>query len=287
MLASTHDLPWNYGLFGEQFCVQPAMRLNSTVKLDAAQAQDAENLQQPLQNESYITLDWQLPLTPEGQCILFRRIRSTFDRATAMIPLNSKKKYRMGPEDLLRTRNMCALFSQILGHPRSRLDSHEIGQWMTEVTSGLGRDEDLMDLLQSKPPVFSLSMLASYRRKAQVDRDEAEMKRVEKVASQKQEVLAAQWSYFTSALEKDHALLEKVAAAPALVRQAIHVKGVAHRAKVIQEAESACVGYQNTFLRVTSLDNGNMQLAKGEISKMKLEMVAWVPSVLMILLGGL
>ena len=98
------------------------------------------------------------------------------------------------------------------------------------------------------------------------------MKRVEKVAAQKQEVLAAQWSFFRSALEKDHALLQKVAAAPALVRQAIHVKGVSHRAKVIQEAEAACTGYQNSFLRVTCLDNGNVHLAKGEISKMKLEM---------------
>lgn len=272
MLLSTRDLPWNFGPFGETFCVQPGMWLGSTGKIDAVPPQESELATQPLQNESYITVDWQLPLDPQGQVLLFRRIRFTFDRVTGMIPMHAKKKYRMNLDDLTRTRNMCALFSQILGHLRSRLEPGEIQKWVAEVESGLARDEDLIELLQSRPAVFSLSMLASYRRKAKVDQDEIEMKRVEKVAAQKQEVLAAQWSFFRSALEKDHALLQKVAAAPALVRQAIHVKGVSHRAKVIQEAEAACTGYQNSFLRVTCLDNGNVHLAKGEISKMKLEM---------------
>lgn len=244
LLRSTHDLPFSHGPFGEAFCAVGAMFIGSVGKLESMDAEYDSMQPQPLPHEAFITIDWQLSMTPEAQTLLFRRVRITFDRVTGMVPQNLKKRYRMGTEELLRVRNMVVIFSQILGHLRARLSTEEVARWIEDVETGMGRDEDLMHLLHRRPNVFSLSMLLSHQEKASEDLQELERKKVEQVECQRQEVLAAQWKYFCAALEKDQEGLTIVQRAPAQVRQKLHVKQVAHRGKAIAAAEAACAGYQ-------------------------------------------
>ena len=244
MLASTHDLPFGLGCFGEAFCTNGNMFLGSTWKSDGLD--DAEGSKpEPLPNESFVPLDWTLPMTPEAQKILFKRIRATFNRVTSMIPTNQKKKYRMTGEDLIRCRTMVVVFTQILGNLRSRLSSDDVSSWISEVENGMGKDEDLLQLIHQKPRVFSLSMLLSHQDQAKQDMHDEEKKKVELCELQRQEVVSAQWKYFVMALKQDHETMEVVRAAPALVRSKLHVKQVAHRSKMVGAAESACSGYQD------------------------------------------
>ena len=149
-------------------------------------------------------------------------------------------------------RNLVALFSQISGNIQSRTTPEEFGQWISDVESGLGRDEDLLHLIHRRPQTFSMSMLLSHQDKAKDDLQETERKKTELVETQRQEVVAAQFRYFCTALEQDHTLMETVQKAPAAVKQKLHVKQVAHRSKLIAAAESACSNYQdsvaNTYL---------------------------------------
>lgn len=247
MIRSTHDLPFQYGPYGEGFCCTAGMWVGSLGKLDPIPEADPELVKQmaPLPNEPFVTLDWSLPLTAEGQTLLFRRIKQTFYRVTGMVPLHQKRKYRMNADELNRNRNLVSVFSQIQGHLRARLGDAEADKWVADVESGVSRDEDLLNLMQLRPPLFSLSMLLSQQRRAKTDLQEVELKRVEKVESQRQEVLSAQWNYFVTNLEADYAAMERVHAAPQQVRQRLHVKQVSNQAKHVALAEQACTGYQD------------------------------------------
>lgn len=240
---STHDLPFNMGAFGEAFCSLPWLFVGSTSKLDPV-AEPEQSMNVPLPNESFVTLEWTLPMSGSAQAMLFQRVLSSFNRETGMVPLASKRKYRAQPTELLRLRNMVCLFDQLLGHLRSRLGEDEVQGWINEVIHGVGKDDDLMNLIQTQPKVFCLSMSLSERQKAQKSVQEIEAKKVEHVAQQRMQVTVAQWQYFCAALEQDHAEIEKLRIAPALVRQKLHAKQVAHRAKQIATAEAACTSYQ-------------------------------------------
>ena len=241
MVKSTHDLAFNYGPFGEGFCSTPGMWLGSVAKLEPSLGVDPEVVPQPLPNEPYVTLSWDLEMTPDAQVCLFKRIRNVFDRVTGMVPTQQKKKYRMNPEELKRARDLVVLYSQIEGHLQSRLSKEDFQSWRGDV------EKDLLNLLQLRPACFSMSMLLSYQQQAKKDNQDIEMKEVELVEQQKQEVTAAQWAYFTAALKSDQAILDKVSAAPLQVRQRLHVKQVHHRQKVVGAAEKACQGYQDRF----------------------------------------
>ncbi|CAK9079166.1 unnamed protein product [Durusdinium trenchii] len=241
MISSTHDLPFNQGPYGEGFCSMPGMFIGSVAKLDPLDPEMDTISPQPLPHESFITLDWTLPLSAEGQRLLFTRVRKTFDRVTGMVPTHLKKKYRLTTEELLRMRNLVALFSQISGNIQSRTTPEEFGQWISDVESGLGRDEDLLHLIHRRPQTFSMSMLLSHQDKAKDDLQETERKKTELVETQRQEVVAAQFRYFCTALEQDHTLMETVQKAPAA----------------------------DKYLRVMACDS--VQLAKSEISKIKLQ----------------
>ncbi|CAK9079619.1 unnamed protein product, partial [Durusdinium trenchii] len=235
LVRSARDIPFQYGAFGEGFCCSPGLWLNSCGRLDPCPEQDPELAKQlsPLPHEPFVTLDWKLPLDAQGQLILFRRVKFTFERVTGLIPLHQKRKYRMNSEELNRVRNMVALFSQILPHLRARLGDDDANKWQVDVETGMGRDDDILNLMQLRPTVFSLSMLLSHQRQAKEDMRESEKRKVETVETQRKEVLTAQWNYFLAALERDYAQMEQVHAAPAQVRQRLHVKQVAHQAKIV------------------------------------------------------
>eukprot|EP00435_Cladocopium_sp_Y103_P024807 s2323_g6.t1 len=150
MVSSTHDLPYQMGPYGEAFCQLPFVFVGSTVKLEPLpMAIDPEVQLCPLPNESFVTLDWSLPLTEFAQELLWRRVRKTFDRATGMVPTNQKKRYRQSPEEFLRIRNMMALYGQLHDHLSGRLNEKEMQSCVSEVEQGeFDRDEDLVNLIQ-------------------------------------------------------------------------------------------------------------------------------------------
>ena len=246
MVSSTHDLPYQMGCYGEAFCQLPFVFVGSTVRLEPLpMAIDPEVQLCPLPNESFVTLDWSLPLTEFAQELLWRRVRRTFDRATGMVPTHQKKRYRQTTEELLRVRNMVALYGQIHDHLSGRLNKEEMESWVREVQEGeFGRDEDLVNLMNHRPESFSVSMLLSEQQAAKSNLQSSEAKKTERVEKQRQEVTDAQWKFFQAALEQDHDEMEKVKSAPASVRQLLHAKQVQHRTKLISSANAACVGYQ-------------------------------------------
>ena len=244
LLASTHDINWNAGPFGESFGSHSFLFLNSSVNLESGGGFDDPDAAQPLPNEPCISLDWALPLTESGQEMLFLRIRKSFDSTTAMVPAGHKKKYRHSAEELVRLRNVVALFDQIRPHLSSRLSPAAMDEWIMDVRSGPKRDSDLLAIITLKPARFALSMLPSEQHKAKHDLEENEQKKVETKELQRQEVTAAQWSYFQGALARDQERLSVVHQAPRLVKQKLHAKTVAHRARQAAEGEAACKAYQ-------------------------------------------
>ena len=73
----------------------PGMFIGSVAKLDPLDPEMDTISPQPLPHESFITLDWTLPLSAEGQRLLFTRVRKTFDRVTGMVPTHLKKKIQV------------------------------------------------------------------------------------------------------------------------------------------------------------------------------------------------
>lgn len=246
-MASTHDVHWNAGPFGEGFGSNAFLFVNSTVNLESVGPGDDAEVPGPLPNEPFISWDWNLVLTEAGQEMLFTRVRNTFDKTTSMVPAAHKKKYRLSPEELLRVRNLVALFDQIQGHLASRISPSAFEEWKIDVQSGSKRDEDLLSIFTTKPARFALSMLLSEQQKAKVDMVEAEQRKVETKEMQRQEVQAAQWAYFKGALQRDQEKLLIVQAAPKLVKQKLHAKTVAHRARQAADGETACKAYQASF----------------------------------------
>lgn len=123
----------------------------------------------PLPREPFVTLCWDLQMTSSAQALLFKRVRCTFDRVTGLVAMQSKKKYRMQPDELLRTRNLVVLFDQLLGHLRAMLPDEEVDQWIEEVCCGIGKDEDLQNIINLRPDSFSMSMLLSEQDRSQKD----------------------------------------------------------------------------------------------------------------------
>lgn len=243
-MASTHDLSWNFGPYGEGFGTYSFLFLGSQSQLEAAQPME-DDVSAPLPNEPCISIDWTLPMTASAQELLFSRIRSSFDKTTGTIPVGQKKKYRLTAEELLKLRNLCVLFDQVAGHLKSRLLPDQFLQWCNDMRTTSKRDEDFSCLIVARPPRFSLSMLPSQQEAAKVDMREVEQKKIEDKEAQQKEVLQAQWQFFCGALKRDHSKLEIVQAAPRLVRQKLHAKQVLHRSHQAKEGERACKGYQD------------------------------------------
>ena len=255
LVSSTHDIAWSYGPFGENFGTYQVAFMGSTWNLESGQPME-EDTPTPLPNEPCVTIEWTLPMTESAQCMLFKRIMHQWNRSTASFPVPMKKKYRMSAEEIQKVRNLMVLADQLLPHLHARMSPDKAKQWENDIVSSTKRDADLMNLLTSRPPRFAVSMLASEQEFAMRDHIEAEERKVQEKEMQQAEVLAAQWSYFKGALQRDHGKLEQAQAAPRLVRHKLHGKTVSHRAKQAAQGEEACKGYQagNLFLGLAQID---------------------------------
>ena len=233
--ASCHDVAWSMGPYGETFLSFPTLFLQSTVQgfcgVDSASFQ-------PLDNEPYIHVDWNLPMTALAQKTLFKRVKALFYRQTATVPVQAKKKYRIGEEALKALRNMICLWSQLQPHLETRLSPPEAAKWEEDMSSGSSRDEDIKYILEMLPERLSLSMLPSSKTIAQEQAVEREQRICLEVEKQRMDVVEAQWKFFQSALQRDQAQIESIKEAPKKIANKLHQKRVQHMATQAKAGEA-------------------------------------------------
>ena len=116
---------------------------------------------------------------------------------------------------------------------------------------GPSMDDDFVHLLETRPDRFAASMLKS--QKAQVQRREQERQNLihAECQAQREQVLAAQWNFFKTALKSDHLELVKVKNVPSAVKNKLHQKTVSARKQQADAGQRATQGYQDPelFLR--------------------------------------
>ena len=255
LVAGTqHDLPFNNGAFGESFAGMACMFLNS--KANGLAVLDTE--WQPLAHESSISIDWSLPLNSKGQFLLFNRVLGDFQKDSALVESAVKKKYRKKEDELLRLRNMFALWGQLRDHVASACGENQLTEKEKKLVSTDFLDEDLDELLTRRPKNFCVSMLASERATAQAKLQQQEEEACMEVESQRVQVRQAKWQFFVKALAQDHLALKQVEAAPQKLAMLQHKKDVAWRQEQSEIGQKAVTSYMNRFLRVLKVDNGEV-----------------------------
>lgn len=183
-------------------------------------------------------------MTIPAQVIFFEKVRALFTRATTGVALHAKKKYRLGPDDVAKVRNLSVLFGQLWPHLKGRLPAVDAKTWEEGFLQTTTFDDDFYTLLETRPSKVSLSMLKSQQEAAKRQEVEKESLIHSEVAAQKEAVQEAQWKYFCSALVQDQTTLKKVHGVPAKVKAKLHEKAVLHRQKQADAGRKATQGYQ-------------------------------------------
>ena len=186
--ASCHDIAFSLGAFGETMASYTWMFLGSTVSSPNTPSGEL----QPLDKEPYIHVDWSLPMNALAQTTLFQRVKAIFDRETATVPAQSKKKYRLSQENLQKVRNMICLWSQFHPHLETRLAPPDAKQVAVDMASNGLRDEDYKYVMEMMPAKLSLSMLPSSKAVAQEKATEREQQICLQVERQRMDVVEAQ-----------------------------------------------------------------------------------------------
>lgn len=124
--VSQHDIPFNAGPFGESLAMVPWLFLDSTSPV--ALSANAGSGLAALDGEAVVSVDWLLTMTPEAQIILFERIQSDFNSATALVEVRAKKKYRAAPADLVDIRNTIVLWTQVRGLCEHSMDANDFSK---------------------------------------------------------------------------------------------------------------------------------------------------------------
>jgi len=233
--ASTHDLAFSLGPFGETIASYQFLFLGSTT---TGLAPNLACELHPLDHEAFVPIDYKLPMNDLGQTILFKRIQSTFDRETKLVSAAHKKKYRLGEENLKNLRNLCCLFAQLVPHLETRLPPPDMKKWVKEFSESAQRDEDIKFIMDAQPVNFSLSMLPSSCAVAQEQAQQREQAICLTVEKQRLDVLDAQWSFFKSALMRDQCLIEKIKEVPRKVATKLHQKQVKHMQEQAKAGEA-------------------------------------------------
>ncbi len=217
----------------------------------------------PGTNEATISVDWSLQMSPEGQEFLFRRIRVSFEKATAIIdnPMD-KKRYRLGEEELMDLRNLMCLYSQIRAFCSTRLGTFE--EFHRGVTTGNSRDHELREVLEQRPRAFSVSMLVSAQKQAMEDVRAAEEGATMEVEAERLKVRDARWTFFQGALERDQAILRQIKSAPEKIQALRHRKQMAWRLRQAKTGEKIVHSYMEKFLRIEIVSKA--QLAQQKIN---------------------
>lgn len=183
-------------------------------------------------------------MTPSSQLAFFQKVRNLFERATVGIPIQSKKKYRLNPDELARFRNLCCLFTQAFPALAVKIPEEEAKGIEQSFVEGTSVDDDWLPFLDSRPKKISLSMLRSRKEEAKKQQHEKQQLMYSDVAAQREAVTSAQWNLFCSGLKQDQAMLEKVKAVPSQLKAKLHAKTVSRRRDQAIAGEKATKGYQ-------------------------------------------
>lgn len=266
--ATQHDTPFSAGPFGETLSLMPFLFLGSVspIGLSANPTCGLEGLE----GEHTVHLEWQLPLDEEAQYVLFRRIRSDFESATALVEVKAKKRYRAKEPDLQQLRNIMALWSQV-----KSLCSHQfdVGDFEEKLASGNHVDDELAEVLLHRPPRFAISMMPAQKRKMQEANQSRDAKVHCEVEQQRLEVRSARWDFFRKALSQDQSQLVLVQAAPA------KIAAMQRRVEALWRQEQAALGEKavnawcNKFMRVVSVEK--VEFVIGPINDFVTFIVAW------------
>ena len=184
-----------------------------------------------------------------AQSMLFAKVRNLFSRATAGVPIATKKKYRLSAEELIQVRNLTILFYEVFSYFKTKVSEEDAVKWEEAFLSGRTVDDDFMALLEAKPSKVALSMLKSKKVEAQRKEEEKQSMILMEVSHQKEAVTQAEWSWFQSALRQDQALLSRVAQVPMKVKSALHAKAVHQRKQQAESGQKATQGYQDICRR--------------------------------------
>ncbi|CAK9075739.1 unnamed protein product [Durusdinium trenchii] len=251
---------------GEAVSVQTAMDMyNANPEVTAHGGSSAKD------SEASIPIDWSLPMSSLSQEMIFCRIRTNFERSTAIIQNPSdRKKYRQTEEELMSLRNLLCLWASVRDFCSTRLkDFHEFDKLIRTSTA---KDIELREILESRPAVFAVSMLPSAQRQALEEARMQEEGISLDVEKERLKVRDARWTYFQSALERDQKLLMCVKEAPQKVEALRHRKAVAWRLQQAQLGEKVVNAYQDKFLRCDLVNK--VELAQQKINEFRSFVVA-------------
>jgi hypothetical protein len=261
--ASQHDMPFNLGPIGETTASFTFLFMGSSVP---NLMPDTSCGLSSLDSEPFFTVDWTLPLGPDEQTILFKRILSDFGRQTACVAVASKKKYRATQADLMQLRNLIALWGQLKPHMTTRLPLPDVLAWDASLSkSSSFRDDDLAFILQSRPITLSLSMLPSQKDVAQHEAHEKDQRICLDVETERISVRNARWGFFKAALKRDQHHLVQVKDVPRAIQALTHLKEVEQRSKQSSVGEQSVLTYAEKFLKVVHLPK--MEIMQNELSK--------------------
>ena len=193
-----------------------------------------------------------------SQKLFFQKVRNMFARVTVGIPVANKKKYRLSPEELVKVRNLCCFVSQIWPFLSSRIPEIEATDKAKAFVEGTSEDMDFACFLESRPPKFALSMMKSYQEDVKKQEQEKQQVIFSEVAAQREAVVAAQWSFFKTALLSDQATLEKISQVPNYVKAKLHAKAVMRRKQQSDAGEKATRGYQDICSQLSPFNSKNV-----------------------------
>ena len=268
VLISLRDAPFAYGPWGEQLSVMSFLFLESTMDLMASP--DCGLVAGA--SEASIPLDWSLPLGEDAQANLFYRIRTGFEKSTAIIDNPAdKKRYRKSEEELQQLRNLMALWSQVRAFCSTRLS--KFAEFEKAVTQGNTKDFELREILDQRPGSFCVSMLASYQKQAMEEVLAAEEGATLEVETERLKVRDARWSWFKGALERDQALVRQIGSAPDKIAALRHRKQMAWRLIEAKNGEKLVRNYMEKFLRTEFV--AKAELAQQKVNEFRSQVVAW------------
>ena len=247
LIEKRHDIAFALGPCGESLAQIPWLFVGSTVTLTAEGGEELT----PLDGETWISLDWSLPLSPFAHNILFERIKADFETATGLVELKSKKRYRAKEPELMVTRNVIALYGQIKDHCGTKIACDTIE---SNLRSGNLADDDFAEILRLQPRNFGVSMLPSFKQKMVMEMQEKEASICLEVETSRLEVRNAKWTFFQAALKRDQMQLSTVAAAPAKLAAMQHRLEMRWREEQAASRERAIKAYMEKWLRVQSVE---------------------------------
>jgi hypothetical protein len=176
--------------------------------------------------EPFFDMNWSLPLSKDGQVMLFKRINNEFDVATAIVPSHMKKKYRMKDVELRVVRNLIAIFSQLTAFLTHRLSEDEVEKMSGRIEKGNTIDSDLLELLRLKPKKVAASMLASQRELALRALRDQERSSCAGIQDSLLNVRTAKFEHFKKSIVQDWQHIMAAKGALKVLSTRLHIKKV-------------------------------------------------------------